>query len=83
MFGDSSFPDYVSGVRRAADTAAAEGVEWVFGSHNYMEKGIGHLLRFADFVEGILSGENDAYETEDGYRCYVMDDEISVYLPDR
>ncbi len=82
MSDDSSFSDYVLSVRKAADRAVSENVEWVFGSHNYMEKGTDHLCSLADFLEDIQRGEVTEYETEDGIRIYEMDKEISVWLPD-
>ena len=82
MFEDSSFPDYAASMRKAADRAADEKTEWVFCSHNYMEKGTDHLSQLADFLEGIQSGEITDCELQDDFLCYAMDDEISIYLPD-
>ena len=81
MFEDSSFPDYVISMRKVADRAADEKIEWVFCSHNYMEKGTDHLSRLADFLEGIQSGVITDSELQDSYPCYTMDDEISICLP--
>lgn len=82
MFDESSFPDYVASVREASDRAVKENVEWVLGSHNYMEKGTDHLCRLAEFLESIQQGEIKEYEIEDGFRSYVMDEDISILLPD-
>jgi len=81
MFEDSSFPDYVISMRKVADLAASEKIEWLFCSHNYMEKGTDHLSRLADFLEGIQSGEITDCKLEDDSLCNTMDDEISIYLP--
>ena len=78
---DASFPDYVSSIRKAADRAADEKTEWIYCSHNYMEKGTDHLSRLADFLEGIQNGIITDCEWQSGYLCYTMDDEISIYLP--
>ena len=82
MFDESSFPDYVLSVRKAAERAVSEHVEWVLGSHNYVEKGTDHLCQLADFLERIQRGEVTAYETEDGFCSYEMDKIISVVLTD-
>jgi len=78
---DSSFPDYVISMRKVADRAADEKIEWVYCSHNYVEKGSDHLSRLADFLEGIQNGEVTDCEQIEGFLCYKMDDEISIYLP--
>ena len=83
MFEDSSFPDYVVSMRKVADRATRENIEWVFCSHNYMEKGTEHLSQLAVFLEGIQSGEITDCRPEDDSLCYTMDDEISIYLPAR
>ena len=82
MFEDSSFPDYVISVREAAERAVSERVEWVLGSHNYMEKGTERLCHLADFLESIQRGLITEYEIEDGFRSYVMDEDINVLLAD-
>ena len=82
MFDESSFPDYVRSIRKTADRAVSEQMDWVFGSHNYMEKGTDHLCQLADYLERIQRGEVTEYESEDGFRIYEMDEDISVVLPD-
>ncbi len=82
IFENSAFSDYVISVRKAADLAVNENVEWVIGSHNYIEKGTDRLCLLADFLEDIQQGEITEYETEDYYRIYEMDEDIAVYLPD-
>ena len=42
MSEDSSFPDYAVSMRKVADRAAEEKIEWIYCSHNYMEKGTDH-----------------------------------------
>ena len=82
MYEDSSFSDYVVSMRKVADLAAAEKPEWIYCSHNYNpEKGSEHLSRLADFLEGIQREEITDCEWVDGFLCYIMDDEISIYLP--
>ncbi len=78
---DSSFSDYVISMRKAADRAAAEKTEWLYCSHNYIEKGTDHLSQLADFLEGIQSGEITDYELVNNFLGYFMDDEISIFLP--
>ena len=78
---DSSFPDYVASMRKVADRAADEKIEWVYCSHNYVEKGTDHLSRLADFLEGIQNGEITDCEWIFDFLWYSMDDEISICLP--
>ena len=78
---DSSFPDYVISMRKIADRAAEEKTEWIYCSHNYMEKGSEHLSQVADFLEEIQNGEITDCERENDALCYTMDDEISICLP--
>ena len=78
---DSSFSDYVISMRKAADRAVAEKTEWLYCSHNYIEKGTDHLSQLADFLEGIQSGEITDYELVNNFLGYFMDDEISIFLP--
>ena len=67
MSEDSSFPDYVSSMRKVADRAADEKIEWIYCSHNYMEKGSDHLSRLADYLEGIQNGEITDCERIEGF----------------
>ena len=80
MFGDSSFPDYVASVRKAADRAVKEKIEWVYCSHNYVKKGTDQLCRLADFLEDIQSGTIKPNETLWDDELYIMDDEISIFI---
>ncbi|MCR5420456.1 MAG: MBL fold metallo-hydrolase [Lachnospiraceae bacterium] len=80
---DSSFSDFVISVRKAADLAESENIEWIIGSHNYIEKGTNRLSSLADFLESIQQGKITEYETEDNFRNYVMDEDISVLLLDK
>ena len=80
MFGDSSFPDYVVSVRKAADRAVKEKIEWVYCSHNYVKKGTDQLCRLADFLEDIQSGTIKPNETLWDDELYIMDDEISIFI---
>jgi glyoxylase-like metal-dependent hydrolase (beta-lactamase superfamily II) len=77
---DSSFPDYVASMRKVADRAADEKIEWICCSHNYVEKGTDHLSRTADFLEDIQAGKITEYEQVDHIHCYIMDDEISLFI---
>ena len=81
MDDDSSFPDYAVSRRKVADRVADEKIEWIYCSHNYMEKGTDHLSRLADFLEGIQNGEITDCEWEGDILYYIMDDEISICLP--
>ena len=82
MFDDSSFPDYVKSIRKAADLVKELGISKVYTSHNAPSADAETLFRFADFLEGIEKGEITEYETdEDGYRIYTMEGDISICLP--
>ena len=82
MFDDSSFPDYVKSIRKAADLTKELGISKVYTSHNAPASDAETLCRFADFLEGIEKGEITEYETdENGFRNYRMDDVFSICLP--
>lgn len=80
MFDDSSFPDYVRSIRKAANLAREIGAEKVYTSHNLPEASLTDLERFADYLEGIENGEITEFETEDGYRIYQMDEVYSFEM---
>ena len=82
MFDDSSFPDYVKSIRKAADLTKELGISKVYTSHNAPAADAEALRRFADYLEGIEKGEITEYETdEDGFRIYRMDEDLSICLP--
>ncbi len=81
MNEDASFPDYVISMRKVAERAADEKIEWLYCSHNYMEKGSDHLSQLADFLEGIQNGKITDCEWYDDFLYYIMDEEISIFLP--
>ena len=82
MFDDSSFPDYVKSIRKAADLTKELGISKVYTSHNAPAADAEDLRRFADYLEGIEKGEITEYETdEDGFRIYRMDEDLSICLP--
>ena len=82
MFDDSSFPDYVKSIRKAADLTRELGISKVYTSHNAPAEDTESLWRFADYLEGIEKGAITEYETyEDGFRIYRMDDDLSICLP--
>ena len=82
MFDDSSFPDYVKSIRKAADLAAEVGIQTVYTSHNLPTVDTETFCRFADFLEGIESGAITEYQTVEGFRFYEMDEDISICLLD-
>jgi len=82
MFDDSSFPDYVKSIRKAADLAAEAGIKEVYTSHNLPTADAESLSRFADFLEGIEKGEIAVAYTEEGCKVYEMDKVISFWMPD-
>ena len=82
MFDDSSFPDYVKSIRKAADLAVEVGIQEVYTSHNLPTADTETLCRFAGFLEGIESGAITEYEAEEGFRIYEMDEDISICLLD-
>ena len=53
LFDDSSFPDYVKSIRKAADLAVEAGVSEVYCSHNLASVPTEDLCRFADYLEAI------------------------------
>ena len=82
MFDDSSFPDYVKSIRKAADLTKELGISKVYTSHNVPVADAENLRKFADFLEGIEKGAIPEYETDaDGFRVYRMDDVFSICLP--
>ena len=82
QFDDSSFPDYVKSIRKAAGIAREAGVKEVYTSHNLPATETETLCDFADFLERIESGAFRDYTVEDGFRTYSMNKDISIILPD-
>jgi glyoxylase-like metal-dependent hydrolase (beta-lactamase superfamily II) len=82
QFDDSSFPDYVKSIRKAAGMAREAGVKEVYTSHNLPATETETLCDFADFLERIESGAFRDYTVEDGFRTYSMNKDISIVLPD-
>ena len=80
MFDDSSFPDYVKSIRKAADLAVSVGVDEVYCSHNLALVATENLCRFADYLEAIERDEITDYKSEEGIRSYAMDDLFSIEL---
>ena len=80
VFDDSSFPDYVRSIRKAADLAVDAGIDEVYCSHNLAFAPTEVLCRFADYLEAIERGEITDYESEEGFLIYSMDDLYSIEL---
>ena len=82
MFDDSSFPDYVKSIRKAADLTKKLGISKVYTSHNVPAADAETLRRFADFLEEIEKGEITEYKTdEDGFRIYRLEGDMTFCLP--
>lgn len=82
LYDDSSFPDYVKSIRKAADLAAEVGIKEVYPSHNLPTTDVEYLFCLADYLEGIEKGEITEYFTELGFRIYEMDETIKFIMLD-
>lgn len=80
VFDDSSFPDYVKSIRKAADLAVEAGVDEVYCSHNIPAAATDTLCAFADYLEAIERGKIMDYESTGVFRSCVMDDFFSFEM---
>ena len=78
MFDDSSFPDYVRSIRKAADLALETGIDDIFCSHNRPSVAAEDLCRFANYLEAMERGEITDYDSTEGRRVYWMDPVYSI-----